>query len=126
AIPCNTAHLWYDDLAKATPLPILHIVHAVIDDIRRQGITSGRVGVLATATTIRLQLYQHALLAAGYEPVVLADTALREYCLPAIELVKKKAPDAAQTPAARNSRALAAQGFVGHGLGRNGQPFAPP
>ena len=30
AIPCNTAHLWYDQLAAATSLPVLHIVGRVL------------------------------------------------------------------------------------------------
>src|SRR5690606_1437318 len=69
---------------------------------------------------------QHALLAAGYEPVVLADTALREYCLPAIELVKKNALDAAQAPAARSIRALQQQGVVAIVLGCTELPLALP
>src|SRR6201990_2931368 len=34
AIPCNTAHGWYDDMA-AEGLPILHIVDAAADDLRQ-------------------------------------------------------------------------------------------
>src|SRR3546814_12289091 len=38
AIPCNTAHLWYDQIAAETaPVPVLHIVAAVVADLRRQG-----------------------------------------------------------------------------------------
>src|SRR5690606_5635194 len=33
AVPCNTAHLWYDRLVASTSLTVLHIVGAVIDDL---------------------------------------------------------------------------------------------
>src|SRR5690606_2234650 len=54
AIPCNTAHLWYDELAAATALPILHIIDAVIDDLRRMGIARGRIGLMGTPATLAL------------------------------------------------------------------------
>ena len=41
AIPCNTAHLWYDQITAATRLPVLHIIEAVIDDLRRLGLAQG-------------------------------------------------------------------------------------
>src|SRR5690606_41230022 len=70
AIPCNTAHVWYPQLAQAAAVPVLHIVQAVLDDLRRQGIHAGRIGLLATATTLRLGPCPPEMLAPGYEPVV--------------------------------------------------------
>ena len=58
AIPCNTAHLWYDQIAAATRLPVLHIIEAVIDDLRRLGLPKGRIGLMGTAATLKLGLYQ--------------------------------------------------------------------
>jgi aspartate racemase len=45
AIPCNTAHLWYDQMAEAAGMPVLHIVDAAATDLRRLKIGPvGRVG----------------------------------------------------------------------------------
>ena len=65
AIPCNTAHLWYDQIAAATRLPVLHIIEAVIDDLRRLGLPKGRIGLMGTAATLKLGLYQRHLEAQG-------------------------------------------------------------
>ena len=67
AIPCNTAHLWYDQITAATRLPVLHIIEAVIDDLRRLGLPKGRIGLMGTAATLKLGLYQRHLEAQGYE-----------------------------------------------------------
>ncbi len=67
AIPCNTAHAWYDELAARAPVPILHIVHAVLDDLRERGIARGPIGLLATEGTIQADIYQSVLREQGLE-----------------------------------------------------------
>lgn len=67
AIPCNTAHAWYDELAARSPVPILHIVHAVLDALRDRGIERGPVGLLATEGTIKADIFQSVLKAQGLE-----------------------------------------------------------
>ena len=74
AIPCNTAHLWYDQITAATRLPVLHIIEAVIDDLRRLGLPKGRIGLMGTAATLKLGLYQRHLEAQGYECLVPDET----------------------------------------------------
>lgn len=99
AIPCNTAHVWYEQLTASVQVPVLHIVQAVIDDLRRQGITGGRVGVLATGTTLRLGLYQSALQAQGYAAVVPPDDIIMGDCSVSIRLVKENRLADAVAPA---------------------------
>ena len=70
AIPCNTAHLWYDQLAAATRLPVLHIVESVCDDLERLGAGGGRVGLMGTAATLQLDLYGEPLRRQGRLPHV--------------------------------------------------------
>src|SRR5688572_9314835 len=49
AIPCNTAHGWFEAMQAATRLPILHIVGAAAAELARLGLRSGQVvGVLGT------------------------------------------------------------------------------
>ena len=35
AIPCNTAHYWADSIYKSTGVPILHIVDAVMEQLKK-------------------------------------------------------------------------------------------
>lgn len=59
AMPCNTAHLWYEELAAHTTVPLLHIVDAVVEELVNKLGTqvAARVAVLATAATAEGQLY---------------------------------------------------------------------
>jgi aspartate racemase len=57
-MPCNTAHLWHGPIQQALRVPMLHIVDAVLDEVRRR--FAGRpvrLGLLATAATVRCGLY---------------------------------------------------------------------
>jgi aspartate racemase len=72
AIPCNTAHHWYDDLARRSSVPILHIADAAARQLRSLP-TSRKVGILATDGTLRSGIYQARLDAAGFATVDLTD-----------------------------------------------------
>lgn len=89
AIPCHTAHAWYDPLAAATPLPILHIVDATLAELARQALPPGPLGLLATAATLKAGLYQDRLAAAGHPALVASDEVMAAAVLPAIALVKR-------------------------------------
>lgn len=89
AIPCNTAHYWYDALQRASGLPILHIVDAASDELRKRGSKQSRVGLLATEATIHARIYQDRLAAQGIE-CVLNPPAEREKLIRfAIDAVKR-------------------------------------
>lgn len=75
AIPCNTAHAWYEELAARAPVPILHIVHAVIDALHERGIDRGPIGLLATEGTIKADIYQSVLREQGLECRLPSDAA---------------------------------------------------
>jgi aspartate racemase len=68
AMPCNSAHYWYDALAGE--LPMLHIVDAVVDTLRNRGIDGGPIGLLATAGTVAAGIYQDRLAGTGFEILV--------------------------------------------------------
>ena len=88
AIPCNTAHFWYDDLRNASGLPILHIVDAVCDELTSRGSTTGSVGLLCTEATLAARIYHDRLLKRGVEPMVNLPQERDEFINPAIDLVK--------------------------------------
>ena len=88
AIPCNTAHRWYDAMCDAARVPILHIVDAAATELRRVGITSGRCGVMATEAALSLRLYQDRLGAQGWDCIVPSQDEMDRLVSPAIALVK--------------------------------------
>ena len=56
AIPCNTAHYFYDQLAAAVDVPILNIVEESVAHLKHEGVK--RFGLLATDGTVRSGTYQ--------------------------------------------------------------------
>lgn len=63
AIPCNTAHYFYDRLAATLPVPLIHMVE---DTVERAQLLGGRkVGILATDGTVCTETYQRACKAKG-------------------------------------------------------------
>lgn len=126
AIPCNTAHLWYDDIAASTRLPVLHIIQAVIDDLRRLGLPSGRIGLMGTAATLKLGLYQRHLEAQGYACIVPDDAEVERYCMGSIRAVKANRLEDAYAPAADCIAVLKARGADAVVLGCTELPLAVP
>lgn len=126
AIPCNTAHLWYDQVAASSRVPVLHIVAAVIDDLRRNGANHGRVGLLGTAVTLKSGLYQRRLEAAGYECIVPTDEEIDRYCTKSILLVKANRLGESFEPAAHCVSLLQHRGADAVILGCTELPLAIP
>lgn len=125
-IPCNTAHLWHEQLAASVSVPILHIVQAVVDDLRRHGIQQGRIGLLATSVTLKLRLYQNMLETQGYECVLLAADDQARYCTEPIALVKANRMADACVPARHGIGLLQRQGVDAIVLGCTELPLAVP
>jgi aspartate racemase len=96
AIPCHTAHFWYDQMVASARVPILHVADAVLADLALHGKGDGPVGLLATAATLEAGFYQERLGAGGYACAVPAAEIMTTCVLPAIALVKQgRAGDAA-------------------------------
>ena len=125
AIPCNTAHLWYDQLAAATSLPVLHIVESVCDDLERLGAAGCRVGLMGTAATLQLDLYGEPLRRRGFEVLPTEPEEVR-LCAQAIEAVKANDCEQAFAPAAACVERLVARGAQAVVLGCTELPLAVP
>lgn len=125
AIPCNTAHLWYDQLAAATSLPVLHIVESVCDDLERLGAAGCRVGLMGTAATLQLDLYGGPLRRRGFQ-VLPTETEEVRLCAQAIEAVKANDCKAGFAPAAACIERLVARGAQAVVLGCTELPLAVP
>jgi aspartate racemase len=87
AIPCHTAHFWYDQLVETATVPILHIVDAVLADLTRTD--TRRIGLLATAATLKAGFYQERLAAAGYTSIEPTAEIMTTAVLPTIAMVKR-------------------------------------
>ncbi|MBI2579248.1 MAG: amino acid racemase [Candidatus Aenigmarchaeota archaeon] len=56
AIPCNTVHIFIDELRKESRAPILSIIDETISAVKENNLE--KVGLLATAKTIESKLYE--------------------------------------------------------------------
>tara|TARA_B100000575_G_scaffold81101_1_gene63750 strand:+ start:112 stop:810 length:699 start_codon:yes stop_codon:yes gene_type:complete len=61
AIPCNTAHFWYLDLRKKIKIPILNMPDLVYLNIYKKCKKNTKIGLLATETTIKTEIYFKSL-----------------------------------------------------------------
>jgi aspartate racemase len=117
AIPCNTAHGWYDAMQAAAGVPILHIVDAAAAELRRIGVRGGTIGVMGTAATLAMRLYQDRLGALGWDCLVPDDAEMARRVSPAIALVKANRVAEAYGPLTEAARGLAARGAAAVVLG---------
>ncbi|HZY19619.1 MAG TPA: amino acid racemase [Ramlibacter sp.] len=124
AIPCNTAHFWYEQMALRTRVPLLHIVQAVCDDLQALG-AQGPIGLMGTPATLQQGLYQGPLEACGYSVLCPDEVGLAQ-CVQAIAAVKGNRPQEAFAPAAACIRSLQARGARAVVLGCTELPLAVP
>jgi aspartate racemase len=110
AIPCNTAHGWYDQMQAAAGAPILHIVDAAAADLRRQNIQPGSIGVIGTAGTLAMRLYQDRLSQHGWDCLTPTDTDMQTLVSPAIAAVKANRVADAYPPLATAIQHLKSRG----------------
>ncbi|MGE6399547.1 aspartate/glutamate racemase family protein [Bacillus cereus] len=58
AMPCNTAHLYFEELQRSLSIPILNIVDETLKAIPE---TAKRVALLATEATVQAGIYQDGI-----------------------------------------------------------------
>ena len=85
AIPCNTAHYWYDELARACSVPLLHIADCACDALG-DGVVN--VGLLGTSGTLAAGFYQQRLAARGYQCLINQQDEIDTWVMPGIGLIK--------------------------------------
>ena len=89
AIPCNTAHRWYDDLAAASPVPLIHIAEATLDRVRALGANEPvRPGLIATRGLLACGMYQQRFADAGFDCLVPSDDEVERLFTPGCYAVK--------------------------------------
>ncbi|MBQ8833481.1 MAG: aspartate/glutamate racemase family protein [Oscillospiraceae bacterium] len=68
AIPCVTAHFFYEELTEGLRSPILHGIRDTVAHLKENGVSS--TGIMATDGTIISGLFSQELLKAGIRPVL--------------------------------------------------------
>ena len=110
AIACNTAHGWHAELQAAAHVPVLHIVDAAAAELARLGVPPGPVGLLGTAPTLAMRLYQNRLEPAGWRFLLPDAHEMASLVLPAIARVKTGDVASAYAPLADAAHRLAQRG----------------
>lgn len=87
AIPCNTAHYFYERVQNAVSIPVLHIMEEVVSTAREEVPSARVLGILATAAAVSSGLYARACARKGIE-VVNPDPAGQQVVNRAIYAVK--------------------------------------
>ncbi|MFB7119841.1 aspartate/glutamate racemase family protein [Bacillus tropicus] len=64
AMPCNTAHLYFEELQDSLSIPILNIVDETLQAIPE---TAKRVALLATEATVQARIYQDGIVKRNIE-----------------------------------------------------------
>ncbi len=88
AMPCNTAHAWYADLAQDCPVPFVSIVEASCAALAEVAAAGSTIGLVATRATLAAGIFDRELAARGYAAMRPSGGDLGEAVLPAIRLVK--------------------------------------
>jgi aspartate racemase len=117
AIPCNTAHGWFEPMAAAAGVPILHIVDAAAANLRRIGVSRGTIGLMGTATTLAMKLFQDRLATQGWDIIEPEHAQMERLVSPAIASVKANRVAEAYQPLVEVANSLAARGATAVVLG---------
>lgn len=88
AMPCNTAHYWYDGLVEGCDVPFLHIVDAVADLLPAG---AHELGIVATRATLQTRVFEQRLSQRGIALTAPGESTYDRAVQPAIEAVKRGA-----------------------------------
>lgn len=112
-LTCVTSHHYIGDLRKEIRCEILSAVEETLELLGKSAPQARTIGVLATTGTLKSGLFQKALTAAEYQPLVLPDNVQEKYVMEALY-----APDgikAGHTQPARDKMLLALNWLVLNG-----------
>lgn len=87
-MPCNTAHLWFEDLRPRLGLPMLHLVDAALAEVRASAGPGACVGLLATEATRASGLYARRPAAAAFRWCEPTEEEEARWVMPGIAAVK--------------------------------------
>lgn len=89
AIPCNTAHFWYDELQAASSATILHIADITTQTLTAEPLRPAAVGIIATRGTLNAGWFQSRFEGAGIHVMTPDDDELERWFVPGCYAVKR-------------------------------------
>ncbi len=69
AIPCNTAHYYYDEISNAVHIPVLNMVDLLVEILLKEHSLSKKIGLLASPAIRMTKLYETRFASVGLDPV---------------------------------------------------------
>ena len=72
-IACNTAHIYFDEIAKKVGLPLINMIENTAKCVATQTLECPKIGLLATTATIKSGLYSGHFNSYGIEIIVPTD-----------------------------------------------------
>ncbi|ASJ12604.1 aspartate/glutamate racemase family protein [Thermococcus thioreducens] len=76
SLSANTPHIVFPDVQKAVNVPMVSIIDALIEEMKRRGVK--RVLLLGTKTTMTADFYKDALKGAGFDVIVPSEEEIDE------------------------------------------------
>lgn len=70
AIPCNTAHFFFEGIQKSVNIPVLHIVKETVEFITKRDDKCKKIGILATKGTLKSGVFSDFCNQYGLEAVL--------------------------------------------------------
>lgn len=70
AMPCNTAHFFFEEIQKSVSVPVLHIVKETVEYIAKRDNKCKKIGILATKGTLASGVFEDFCKQNGLEAVL--------------------------------------------------------
>jgi aspartate racemase len=87
AIPCNTAHTYFEEIQSAVPIPVLHLIELTVEKVLAENPALKCVGVLASQAVILNDLYARSFRQHGIQTLY-PEPEVEERLMEAIKSVK--------------------------------------
>lgn len=87
AMPCNTAHHYYNDIQKSVQIPILNMIDLSVQHITTQNIGIKTVGILASAAVINLKIYEKCFSKSGIQTLY-PEKSIQDNIMQVIRMIK--------------------------------------
>ncbi len=70
AIPCNTAHFFYDQIQSSVSIPVINMIRECVDYISKTFPESRKIGIMATDGTLKTKLYEAEIAKVGKQAII--------------------------------------------------------
>jgi aspartate racemase len=87
AIPCNTAHYYYEAVSNAVKIPVINLIDIVVSHVKKNALGCRKIGVLASTAVLMTGLYEKRFHEVGIK-VIYPTSIFQERLLNVIKNIK--------------------------------------